>query len=42
MRINGHMGRKSTYMGVSINAKGGDCWAIGLDSWLSLMLTLGE
>jgi hypothetical protein len=22
---------------VSINVKGGDCWIVGLDSWLSLM-----
>jgi hypothetical protein len=32
----------SINVGVSINAKGGDCWTIGLDSWLSLMSTLGE
>jgi hypothetical protein len=32
----------SINVGVSINAKGGDCWTVGLDSWLSLMSTLGE
>jgi hypothetical protein len=29
-------------VGVSINAKGGDCWKVGLDHWLSLMSTLGD
>jgi hypothetical protein len=30
----------SINVGVSINSKGGDCWKVGLDSWLSLMSTL--
>jgi hypothetical protein len=29
-------------VGVSINAKGGDCWTFDLDNWLSLISTLGE
>jgi hypothetical protein len=32
----------SINVGVAINSKGGDCWTIGLDSYLSLMSTLGE
>jgi hypothetical protein len=51
MRSDGHRGSMSMVfpclsvsinVGVSINAKGGYCWTIGLDSWLSLMSTLGE
>jgi hypothetical protein len=29
-------------VGVSIDSKGRDHWTVGLDSWFSLMSTLGE
>jgi hypothetical protein len=51
MRSDGHRGSMimmfpcpsvAINVGVSMNAKGGDFWIVGLDSWLSLMSTLGE
>jgi hypothetical protein len=29
-------------VGVSVNAKGGDCWIVGLDNWFSLMSTIRD